>query len=103
MGLAAYSRYRCVYVILKTLMRRFLSAKSQVFESLGVSLKVITHSLRCVASFLPQKQLAWIGERVRNVVDTMQRGGQRGCSCWWCVFFVCFFLAEVAVLTFGHC
>lgn len=48
--------------LLKTLMRRFLSAKSQVFKESGVSLKILT-SLLCL---FPPKS-SWLrSERESN-------------------------------------
>lgn len=62
-----------VYVIPKTLMRRFLSAKSQVFRESGVSLEVLAS--RYVASFLPQSsQLG--SERAGNGGFDAGEGGE---------------------------
>lgn len=69
MGLAAYSRYRCVYVILKTLMRRFLSAKSQVFESLGCQFEGY-HSLTPLCCLFPSPKAAGLDRR-----ESEERGG----------------------------
>lgn len=65
-----HTQDRGVYVVLKTLMRRFLSAKSQVFRESGVSLKVLT-LLRC----LPKA--AGLDQRERNG-GYDAGGGQRG-------------------------
>lgn len=64
-----HTRVTDVYVIPKTLMRHFLSAKSQVFRELGVSLKVLT-SLRCL--FPPQSR--WLRSERGS---TMQGSAER--------------------------
>lgn len=88
LGSAAHSAHkdRGVSVILKTLIRRFSSAKSQVFRESGVSWKVLTAS---------PKPLAWIRERERKTVGMVQgraEGAVGGA-----------YFSRSGVLTFGHC
>jgi len=76
-----------VYVIPKTLMRRFLSAKSQVFREWGCQFE---DSHLATMPLSSPKQLIGIGERERATVDTT-RGRAR------MVLSVVRILAEVAI------